>query len=116
MVGEGRRRWQIYSQDGFSPRVSARFRPDQSRSLSTTQAHCRGGAGRDGESGRAAERHGELIAHASTKGGGLRKPEVMGIRRSPFAKETGLRGHELKMRTIAVAARLVQRQHALIHA
>ena len=46
---------------------------------------------------RAAEGHGELIAHASTKGGWLREPEVMGIRRSPFAKETRLRGHELKM-------------------
>ncbi|MFZ1883664.1 MAG: hypothetical protein WAU53_08710 [Rhodoplanes sp.] len=65
---------------------------------------------------RAAERHGELIAHASTKGGWLREPEVMGIRRSPFAKETRLRGHELKMRAIAVAARLIQRQHALIRA
>ena len=64
---------------------------------------------------RAAERHGELIAHSSTKGGWLRKPEVMGIRRSPFAKETWLRGHELKMRAVAVAARLFQRQHALIH-
>ena len=63
---------------------------------------------------RAAERHGELIAYASTNGGGLRKPEVMGIRRSPFAKETRLRGHELKMRAIAVAARLVQRKLALV--
>ena len=58
---------------------------------------------------RAAQRHGELIAHASTKGGWLREPEMMGIRRSPFAKETRLRGHELKMRAIAVAARLVHR-------
>jgi hypothetical protein len=65
---------------------------------------------------RAAERHGELIAHASTKGGWLREPEVMGIRWAPPAKETWLRGHELKMRAIAVAARLIQRQHALIHA
>ena len=65
---------------------------------------------------RAAERHGELITHAATKGGWLREAEVMGIRRSPFAKETRLRGHELKMRAIAVAARLVQRQHALVHA
>lgn len=54
MVEEGRRSWQTYSQAGFSPRVSARLRPDQSRSLSTTQAHCHGGAGSDGESGRAA--------------------------------------------------------------
>ena len=113
MVGEGRRCWQIYSQDGFSPRVSAHFdriNPILFPSLKLIAAAVQGAMVR------AAERHGELIAYASTNGGGLRKPEVMGIRRSPFAKETRLRGYELKMRAVAVAARLVQRQHALIHA
>ena len=61
-----------------------------------------------------AERHCELVAHPPAEGGGLRKADVVGIRRVPTAKQAPLRGDELEVPTIAVAARFAEGQQALV--
>jgi len=48
-----------------------------------------------------AEGNGELIAHLETNGSGLRKAQVMRVRRLAAADETGLCGHELEVRLVA---------------
>jgi hypothetical protein len=47
-----------------------------------------------------AKKHGELITDPAPQRAGLPKPDVMGIRRTPAADETGLRTHEVPMRFI----------------
>ena len=59
---------------------------------------------------KSAERDRELVAHASAKGGWLRKPDVMGVRRTSLADETGLRSDEFEVLAIAVAAGLVEQR------
>jgi hypothetical protein len=62
-----------------------------------------------------AERDRELVAHAAAKGGWLREPDVMGVRRTSLADEAGLPGDEFEVRAIAVAAGLVEREDALVN-
>jgi len=61
-----------------------------------------------------AERHRELVADAAPQGPGLHESKVMGVRRLPPTNEARLRRHELQMGAIAVAARLAQREGALV--
>jgi hypothetical protein len=62
----------------------------------------------------AAQRHRELIADPAAQGPRLHESEVMGVARLPPTKQARLRGHELQMGAIAVAARLAQREGALV--
>src|SRR4051812_32048083 len=63
-----------------------------------------------------AERHRELIAHLASKRPRLRKPKMVRIGRLTPTKETGLRGDELQVSLVAIAARLTDREHALVNA
>ena len=48
----------------------------------------------------AAERHGELVADLETEAAGLRKPQVMRVRRLPPAYEAGVRRHKPQVRLL----------------
>jgi hypothetical protein len=56
----------------------------------------------------------ELIADPAAQGLGLHESEVMGVARLPPAHEARLRGHELQMGAVAIAARLAQRKGAFV--
>ena len=61
-----------------------------------------------------AERHGEFIADPAAQRARLGEPQMVGIRRPPPADQTGLGRHEPEVRTIAIAARFIQREGAFI--
>ena len=61
-----------------------------------------------------AERDRELVADAAAKGGRLREPDVMGVRRASLTDEAGLRSNKFKVRAVAVAARLIERENAFV--
>jgi len=62
----------------------------------------------------AAERHRVLVADFAAQGPRLHEAQMMGLGGLPLAPEAWLRGHELQMGAIAVAARLAQRQGAFV--
>jgi hypothetical protein len=62
----------------------------------------------------AAKGNGELVADAATQRVRLGKSQVVGIRWRAPAHKAGLRGYELQVRTIAVAARFAQREDAFV--
>jgi hypothetical protein len=62
----------------------------------------------------AAERNRELVADPAAQRPRLRKSQVMGVRWPASAQEARLRGYELEVRTITIAARFAQREDALI--
>ena len=62
----------------------------------------------------AAEGNGELIAHLEANGSGLRKAQVMWVRRLTATDETRLRGHELQMRLVAQPLGLAKRERTLV--
>src|SRR5580692_4697368 len=62
----------------------------------------------------AAERDCELIADTAAQSLGLHESQVMGVAGLPPAHEAWLRGHELQMGAVAIAARLAQRKRAFI--
>ena len=62
----------------------------------------------------AAERHRILVADFAAQGARLHEAQVMRLGGLPLAPKTWLRGHELQMGAIAVAARLAQREGALV--
>jgi hypothetical protein len=62
----------------------------------------------------AAKGNGELVADPATQRARLGKSQVVGIRWLAPAHEARLRGYELQVRTIAVAARFAQSKGAFI--
>jgi hypothetical protein len=62
----------------------------------------------------AAEGHRELIADPAPEGLRLLEPEMMSVGRLPTAEEAWLRGHELQMGAIAVAAGFAERKGAFL--
>ena len=60
------------------------------------------------------ERDCELVADPAAQGLGLHESQVMGVARLPPAHEAWLRGHELQMGAVAIAARFTQRKAALV--
>jgi hypothetical protein len=61
-----------------------------------------------------AERNRELVADPAAQRPWLGKSEMMSVRRPASAQETRLRGYELEMRAIAVAARFAQGEGAFV--
>jgi hypothetical protein len=62
----------------------------------------------------AAKGNRELVADPAAQGARLGKSQVMGVRRPASAQDARLRGYELQMRSIAVAARFAQRESTFI--
>ena len=62
----------------------------------------------------AAKGNGELVADPATQRARLGKSQVVGIRWPAPAHKAWLRGYELQVRTIAVAAWFAQRENALV--
>ncbi len=56
----------------------------------------------------------ELIADPTAQRARLRKSQVMSVRRPASAQQAWLRGHELQVRSIAVAARFAQCERAFV--
>jgi hypothetical protein len=63
-----------------------------------------------------AERHRELIAHLASERPRLGKSKMVWIGRLTPTKETGLRGDKFELSLIAIAARLTDRENALVNA
>ena len=61
-----------------------------------------------------AQRDGKFITHFATQRAALRKAQVMRIRRSATANQTGLLGHISDVLPVANPPQLWHRQHALV--
>jgi hypothetical protein len=59
---------------------------------------------------RTAERDRKLVADPAAQRSRLRESQVMSVRWPPSAQQARLRGYELEVRAIAVAARFAQRE------
>jgi hypothetical protein len=57
----------------------------------------------------------ELVTDPAAERARLSKSQMVRIRRPSSAQQAGLRGHELQVRTVAVATRLAQCESALIY-
>jgi hypothetical protein len=62
----------------------------------------------------AAKRNGELVADPAAQRAQLQKSQMMGVRRQASAHKTWLRGYELQVLGITVAARFAQRENAFV--
>ena len=56
----------------------------------------------------AAERNDELVTDAAAERAQLRKPQMVGVGRTPSAEEARLGGYKLKMFSVAIAAWLAE--------
>ena len=62
----------------------------------------------------AAKRYHELVTDPAAQRARLGKSQMVRVRRPSSAQQAGLRGYELEMRTIAVAARFAMRKNAFV--
>jgi hypothetical protein len=61
-----------------------------------------------------AKRNHELVTDPAAQRARLGKSQMVGVRRPPSAQQAGLRGYELQVRAIAVAARFAMRKSAFV--